>query len=186
VLEDICTNQSDDEDSDDEDQEEEDEPVEECTTSETCILSPLTSSKEPLNNKITLTDSAQENSVVPVYKTGGTGFDRGNADDHSSIKSSTSHQPSEVSTAPSHSFLNNNSAKCLVTRGKKKKGSEIENFDFELDKMTKKDKKNVLELIKRVRKQSDELTGQQKYHESFKKELEKVKEEYGCVTNTLV
>ena len=40
MLEDICTNQSDDEDSDDEDsddedQEEEDEPVEESSTSET-------------------------------------------------------------------------------------------------------------------------------------------------------
>ena len=71
-----------------------------------------------------------------------------------------------------------------MTRGKKKKGSEIEKFDFELDKMTKKDKKNVLELIKRVRKQSDELTRQQSSHESFKKELEKLKEEYACVTNT--
>jgi len=75
VLEDICTNQSDDEDSDDEDsddedQEEEDEPVEDCSTSETCIPSPLTSSKEPLNNKITLTDSAQKNSVVPVLTEG--------------------------------------------------------------------------------------------------------------------
>ena len=70
VLEGMCTNQSDDEDSDDEDQEEEDEPVEECSTSETCILSPLTSSKEPLNNKITLTDSAQKNSVVPVLTEG--------------------------------------------------------------------------------------------------------------------
>ena len=72
-----------------------------------------------------------------------------------------------------------------MTRGKKKKGSEIEKFDFELDKMTKKDKKNVLALIKRVRKQSDELTRQQSSHESFKKELEKLKEEYVCVTNTL-
>ena len=145
----------------------------------------MTSSKELLNNKITLTDSAQKNSVVPVCETGGTGFDRGNADNHSSIKSSTSHQPSEVSTAPSHSFLTNNNSKCVVTRGKKKKGSEIEKFDFELDKMTKKDNKNVLELIKRLRKQSDELTRQQSSHESFKKELEKLKEEYVCVTNTL-
>jgi hypothetical protein len=39
-----------------------------------------------------------------------------------------------------------------VTKGRRKKGSEIEQFNFELDKMTKKNKKNVLELIKRVRR----------------------------------
>ncbi|RLM74679.1 hypothetical protein C2845_PM15G03440 [Panicum miliaceum] len=127
----------------------------------------------------------QENSVVPVSKTGGTGSDSGDADDHSSIESKTSHQPSEVSTAPRHSFLNTNNVKCPMTKGKKKKGSEIEKFDFELEKMTKKDKKNVLELIKRVRQQSDELTRQQTYRESFKKELEKLKEGYACVTNIL-
>jgi hypothetical protein len=42
-----------------------------------------------------------------------------------------------------------------VTKGKRKKGSEVEQFDFELDKMTKKDKRNVLEPIKRVRRQED-------------------------------
>jgi hypothetical protein len=45
-----------------------------------------------------------------------------------------------------------------VTRGKRKKGSEVDQFVLELDKMTKKDKRNVLELIKRVRRQEDELT----------------------------
>jgi hypothetical protein len=54
-----------------------------------------------------------------------------------------------------------------VTKGRRKKGSEVEKFDFELDKMTKKDKKNVLELIKRVRRQEDELTRQQAYRDSF-------------------
>jgi hypothetical protein len=39
-----------------------------------------------------------------------------------------------------------------VTKGRRKKGSEVEQFDFELDKMTKRDKKNVLELIRRVRR----------------------------------
>jgi hypothetical protein len=39
-----------------------------------------------------------------------------------------------------------------VTKGRRKKGSEVEKFNFELDKMTMKDKKNVLELIKRVRR----------------------------------
>jgi hypothetical protein len=54
-----------------------------------------------------------------------------------------------------------------VTRCRRKKGSEVEQFNFELDKMTKKDKKNVLELIKRVRRQEDELTRQQAYRDSF-------------------
>jgi hypothetical protein len=52
-----------------------------------------------------------------------------------------------------------------VTKGKRKKGSEVEQSDFELNKMTKKDKKNVLELIKRVRRQEDELTRQQAYRD---------------------
>jgi hypothetical protein len=47
-----------------------------------------------------------------------------------------------------------------VTKGRRKKGSAVEKFDFELDKMTKKDKKNVLELIKRVRRQEDEPTSE--------------------------
>jgi Ser-tRNA(Ala) deacylase AlaX len=63
-----------------------------------------------------------------------------------------------------------------VTKGKKKIGSEVEKFDFELDKMTKKDKKNVLELIKRVRRQEYELTRQQAYQDSFEEELKKLKE----------
>jgi hypothetical protein len=63
-----------------------------------------------------------------------------------------------------------------VTKGKRKKGSEVEQFDFELDKMTKKDKRNVLELIKRVRRQEDELTRQQAYRDSFEEELKKLKE----------
>jgi predicted Fe-S protein YdhL (DUF1289 family) len=62
-----------------------------------------------------------------------------------------------------------------VTEGKRKKGSEVEQFDFELHKMTKKEKKNVLELIKRVRRQEDELTRQQDYRDSFEEELKKLK-----------
>jgi hypothetical protein len=58
-----------------------------------------------------------------------------------------------------------------VTKGRRKKGSEVEQFNFELDKMTKKDKKNVLELIKRVRRQEDELTRQQAHHDSFEEDL---------------
>jgi hypothetical protein len=87
-----------------------------------------------------------------------------------------------------------------VTKGIRKKGSEVEKFDFELDKMTKKDKKNVLELIKRVRRKEDELTRQQAYRDSFEEELKKLKEsndvlsrkckeditkEYACATNSL-
>jgi hypothetical protein len=63
-----------------------------------------------------------------------------------------------------------------VTKGKRKKGSEVEQFDFELDKMTKKDKRNVLDLIKRVRRQEDELTRQQAYRDSFEEKLKKLKE----------
>jgi DNA repair exonuclease SbcCD ATPase subunit len=87
-----------------------------------------------------------------------------------------------------------------VARGKRKEGSEVEKFDFELDKMTKKDKRNVLELIKRVRRQEDELTRQQAYRDSFKEELKKLKESsaslsskckeditkaYACASNSL-
>jgi hypothetical protein len=69
-----------------------------------------------------------------------------------------------------------NNVKSQVTKGKKKNGSKIEQFDFELDKMTKKDRKNVLELIKSVRSQEDELTRQQAYCDSFEEELKKLKE----------
>jgi hypothetical protein len=41
---------------------------------------------------------------------------------------------------------------CHIANINKKKENEKEKFDFELDKMTKKDKKNVLELIERVRR----------------------------------
>jgi seryl-tRNA synthetase len=66
--------------------------------------------------------------------------------------------------------------------------------------MTKKDKKNVLELIKRVRRQEDELTRQQAYRDSFEEELKKLNESsaslsskckeditkaYACATNSL-
>jgi hypothetical protein len=63
-----------------------------------------------------------------------------------------------------------------VTKGRRKKGSEVQQFDFDLDKMTKRDKKNMLELIKRVRRQEDELTRQQAYRDSFEEELKKLKE----------
>lgn len=41
--------------------------------------------------------------------------------------------------------------------------------------MTKKDKNNVLELIKIVRIQEDQLTQQQAYQELFENELEKTR-----------
>jgi hypothetical protein len=87
-----------------------------------------------------------------------------------------------------------------VTKGRRKKGSEFEKFDFELDKMAKKDKTNVLELIKRVRRQEDELTRQQADRDSYEEELKKLKESndvlsgkckeditkaYACATNSL-
>jgi phage shock protein A len=87
-----------------------------------------------------------------------------------------------------------------VTKGRRKKGSEVEQFNFELDKTTKKDKKNVPELIKRVRRQEDEVTRQQAYRDSFEEELKKLKESndvlsrkckeditkaYACATNSL-
>jgi hypothetical protein len=87
-----------------------------------------------------------------------------------------------------------------VTKGRRKKGSEVEQFNFELDKMNKKDKKNVLGLIKRVIRQEDELTRQQAYQDSFEEELKKLKESndvlsrkckeditkaYACATNSL-
>ena len=70
-----------------------------------------------------------------------------------------------------------------IIRGIKKGGELKEKFDFELDKMTKKDKKNVLELIKRVRKQGDEISRQQAFQDSFKKELDKLKESNASLTS---
>ena len=80
-----------------------------------------------------------------------------------------------------------------------KKGGGLKKFDFKLDKMIKKDKKNLLELIKRVRRQGDEISRKQTFQDSFKKELDKLKESnasltskceelkggYACATNSL-
>jgi hypothetical protein len=140
---------------DEDDEEEEDESPEECSTSTSCIPPLETSSRDQKEDNIMTTASNQANSVAPSSEPGGIGF---NSDQHQVGSSSSSHQPSEVFTAPSTSLLCTNNSKSQVTRGKRKKGSEVDQFVLELDKMTKKDKRNVLELIKRVRRQEDELT----------------------------
>jgi len=128
----MCTNQSDDEESDDED---EDESLEECNSSANCT-SPLVIPFKRQEN-ICSTATVQENSVVPGFKTGGTGFGREQNEEASSSEKSSPHSHNKKYLHP----------------GLKEK------FDFELDKMTKKDKKNVLELIKRVRKQEMKSQG---------------------------
>jgi hypothetical protein len=138
ALKDMCTS-ADDENEEDE----EDEPLEKCSTSTSCIPPLETSSRDEKNDNITTTASNQENLVAPVLESGGTRF---GSDQHQVALSSirpASHQPSEVSTAPSTSLLCTNNSKSQVTKGKWKKEHEVEQFDFELDKMTKKDKKNV-------------------------------------------
>jgi hypothetical protein len=137
---------------DDDDDEDEEESLEECSTSTSCIPPLKTSSTKQKSDNIATTTSDQANSVAPNSELGGTGF---GSDQHQLASSNfraASHKPIEVSIAPSTSLLCTNNSKSQVTKGRRKKGSEVEQFNFELDKMTKKDKKNVLELIKRVRR----------------------------------
>jgi hypothetical protein len=115
---------------------------------------------EAKSDNIATAASDQANSVAPSSELGGTGFGNDQHQLASSNFRSASHNSIEVSTAPSTSLLCTNNSKSQVTKGRRKKGSEVEQFNFELDKMTKKDKKNVLELIKRVRRQEDELARQ--------------------------
>ena len=194
VLEGMYTNQSDDEESDDED---EDESLEECNSSANCT-SPLVIPFKRQEN-ICSTTTVQENSVVPGFKTGGTGFGREENEEASSSEKSSPHSHSKVSTSSCSSSLSTYISSSDIMKGIKKGGGLKEKFDFELDKMTKKDKKNVLELIKRVRKQGDEISRQQAFQDSFKKELDKLKESnasltskceelkggYACATNSL-
>jgi acetylglutamate synthase len=186
---------------DDDDEDEEEESLEECSTSTSCIPPLKTSSTKQKSDNIATAASDQANSVAPSSELGGTGF---GCDQHQLASSNfrvASHKPIEVSTAPSTSLLCTNNSKSQVIKGRRKKGSEVEQFDFELDKMTKRDKKNVLELIKRVRRQEDELTRQQAYRDSFEEELKKLKESndvlsrkckeditkaYACATNSLL
>jgi hypothetical protein len=185
---------------DDYDDKDEEESLEECSTSTSCIPPLKTSSTKQKSDNIATTASDQANSVAPSSELSGTGF---GSDQHQLASSNfrtASHKPIGVSTAPSTSLICTNNYKSQVTKGRRKKGSEVEQFDFELDKMTKKDKKNVLELIKRVRRQEDELTSQQAYRDSFEEELKKLKDSndvlsrkckeditkaYACATNSL-
>jgi hypothetical protein len=185
---------------DDDDDEDEEESLEECSTSTSCIPPLKTSSTKQKSDNIATAASNQANSVAPSSELGGTGF---GSDQHQLASSNfraASHNSIKVSTAPSTSLLCTNNSKSQVTKGRRKKGSEVEQFNFELDKMTKKDKKNVLELIKRVRRQEDELTRQQAYRDSFEEKLKKLKESndvlsrkckeditkaYACATNSL-
>jgi hypothetical protein len=182
------------------DDEDEEESLEECSTSTSCIPPLKTSSTKQKSDNIVTTTSDQANSVALSSELGGTGF---GSDQHQLASSNfraASHKPIEVSTAPSTSLLCTNNSKSQVTKGRRKKGSEVEQFDFKLDKMTKKDKKNVLELIKRVRRQEDELTRQQAYRDSFEEKMKKLEESndvlsrkckenitkaYACATNSL-
>jgi hypothetical protein len=185
---------------DDDDEDEEEESLEECSTSASCIHPLNNSSTKQKSDNIATTASDQANSVVPSSELGGTGFGSDQHQLDSSNFKAASHKPIEVSTAPSTSLLCTNNPESQMTKGKRKKRSEVEKFDFKLDNMTKKDKKNVLELIKRVRRQEDELTRQQAYRDSLEEELKKLKESndilsrkckedstkaYACATNSL-
>jgi hypothetical protein len=148
---------------------EEEESLEECSTSTSCIHPLVTSTVQQKGTKVNATATDQPNSVAPGLETGGTRLGSEQSCNTSSSINATPHQPNEVYTNPSTSFQCTNNVKSQVTKGKRKKGSEVEQFDFELDKMTKKNKKNVLELIKRVRRQEYDLTRQQAYCDSSKK-----------------
>jgi hypothetical protein len=185
---------------DDDDEDEEEESLEECSTSTSYISPSKTSSTKQKSLNTATAAYDQANSVAPSSEFGGTEF---GSDQHQLASSdfrAALLNTIEVSTAPSTSLLCTNDSKSQVTKGRRKKGSEVEKFDFELDKMTKKDKKNVLEIIKRVRRQEDELTRQQAYRVSFEEELKKLKESndvlsrkckeditkaYACATNSL-
>jgi hypothetical protein len=137
---------------DDNDEDEEEESLEECSTSTSCIPPLKTSSTKQKSDNVVTTASDQANSIAPSAELDGTRFGSDRHQLASSIFRAASHKPIKVSTAPSTSLLCTNNSKSQVTKGRRKKGSEVEQFDFELDKMTKKNKKNVLGLIKRVRR----------------------------------
>jgi hypothetical protein len=136
----------------DENEEEEDESLKECSTSTSCVSPLETSSRDKKNNNNMTTASNQANLVAPVSELGGTGFGSDQHHTTSLIIQSTPHQPKEVISASSQSPSRTNDSLCHIANINKKKENEKKKFDFDLDKMTKKDKKNVLELIKRVRR----------------------------------
>jgi hypothetical protein len=160
---------------DENEEEEEDESLEECTTSTSCISPLETSSRDEKNDNNMTTASNQANSVAPVFELGGTGFCSDQHHTTSLSIQSTPDQPNEVISASSQSPSSTNDSSCHIANLNKKKENK-EKFNFDLDKMTNKDKKNVLELIKRVRRQEDGLTRQQAYRDSFEEELKKHKE----------
>jgi hypothetical protein len=59
---------------DDDDDEDEEEPLEECSTSTSCIPPLKTSSTKQKSDNIATAASDQANSVAPSSKLGGTGF----------------------------------------------------------------------------------------------------------------
>jgi hypothetical protein len=168
---------------DDEDGKEEEQSLEECSTSASCIHPLVSSTMQQIGTNVNATATDQPNSMAVGLETGGTRLDNEQSCNTSSSINATPHQPNEVYTNPSTSFQCTNNVKSQVTKGKRKKGSEVEQFDSELNKMTKKDKKNVLELIKRVRRKEDELTRQQAYRDSFEKESKQLKESSAFLTS---
>jgi hypothetical protein len=111
---------------DDEDGEEEEESLEECSTSTSCIHPLVTSTMQQKSNNVNATATDQPNSVAPGLKTGGTRLGSEQSCSTSSSINATPHQPNEVYTNPSTSFRCTNNVKSQVTKGKRKKGSEVE------------------------------------------------------------
>jgi hypothetical protein len=111
---------------DDDDEDEEEESLEECSTSTSCIPPLKTSSTKQKSDNIATTASDQANSVAPSSELGGTGF---GSDQHQLASSNfraALHKPIEVSTTPSTSLICTNNSKSQVTKGRRKKGSEVE------------------------------------------------------------
>jgi hypothetical protein len=116
ALKDMYTSADDDDDEDEE---------EECSTSISCISPSKTSSTKQKSNSIATTASDQANSVAPSSELGGTRF--GSEQHQLALLDfrTTSHNNNEVSTAPSASSLCTNDSKSEVTKGRRKKGSEV-------------------------------------------------------------
>uniref|UniRef100_K3ZLD5 CCHC-type domain-containing protein n=1 Tax=Setaria italica TaxID=4555 RepID=K3ZLD5_SETIT len=127
------------------------------------------------------------------------------ASECSNSKDHSHHQPHEKSPTSSYTSSQLDTHKCFMDKGDKKRVDEDEEFEFEIDKMFKGDKKEVVKLMKTMCKQRGELERQEdvigkiKELESLNEEMMKLNESnvffldkckelekrYACATNSL-
>uniref|UniRef100_K3Y2J5 CCHC-type domain-containing protein n=1 Tax=Setaria italica TaxID=4555 RepID=K3Y2J5_SETIT len=108
------------------------------------------------------------------------------ANNCSSSEDHMCHRPHEESTAPKNSSSQQYTHKCFMDKHEKEREVEDEEFKFEFDKTTKRDKKEMVRLMKKVDKQGGELERQEDYLIERIKELESLNEEMRKLNETNV